>query len=231
VKLLVAASEPQEFSGILARASHAGCPAVSADWARSAWLGPHELLLIANGAGVHRTGQAVDAALTQFPADALASTGLCGAVSPELHVAEVVVATCVAYEDALYPAAVVKTADLHRCGVVRSIDHIAQTATEKKHWHSTGAIAVEMEAAAVARRAQDLGLPFFCIKAVSDLSNETLANDLNAALRPDGHFDTIKVLGSTLRHPLVRVPELLRLWRRSARAASILGEFFADCRF
>ncbi len=88
-----------------------------------------------------------------------------------------------------------------------------------------------MEAAAVAERALARGIPFYCVKAVSDLADETLANDLNAAMRPDGHFDTIKVLGSTLRHPLVRVPELLRLRRRSARAAICLGDFFADCRF
>jgi hypothetical protein len=115
--------------------------------------------------------------------------------------------------------------------VIRTIDHIAQTAKEKHAWRSTGALAVEMEAGAVADRARSLGLPFYCIKAVSDLADETLTIDLNAALRPDGHFDTIKVLGSTLRHPLFRIPELLRLWRRSAGAANCLGDFFADCRF
>ena len=94
-----------------------------------------------------------------------------------------------------------------------------------------GAIAVEMEAAAVARQAQALGVPFYCVKAVSDVADESLSIDFNAALRQDGHFDTISILGAVLRHPLAGVPELFRLRNRSVRAANSLGDFFADCRF
>ena len=228
---MVVASEPFEFKGLLARAAGVRRAAVDADWARAARLGDHELLLVANGAGRRRAAAAVDAGMAGFQADALASTGLCGAVATELGAAQVVVATEVVHGEARYPAAAPGCAREHRRGVVRTIDCIAVTAEEKRQWRSTGAIAVEMEAAAVAERALARGLPFYCVKAVSDLAEETLANDLNAALRPDGHFDTMNILGSTLRHPLVRVPELLRLWRRSARAANYLGEFFADCRF
>jgi len=231
MKLLVVASEPMEFRGLLARASSPRPAAVKADWARTVTLGEHELLLLANGASRRRAAAAVDAGLCCYRADALVSYGLCGAVDPDLAPAQIVVATEVVYGEARYAAAGLKATRPHRPGVVRTLDHIAQSAEEKRAWRSTGAIAVEMEAAAVAERAEVGRLPFFCIKAVSDLANESLANDLNAVLRPDGHFDTIKVLGSTLRHPLVRVPELFRLWRRSARAANRLGEFFADCRF
>jgi hypothetical protein len=119
----------------------------------------------------------------------------------------------------------------HHLGVVLTIDHVAQSAAEKRSLRQTGSIAVDMEAAAVAERSGALGLPFFCIKAVTDLAGEDMANDLNAAMRPDGHFDTIKILGSIFCRPLVRLPELLRLRRRSARAARALGDFFADCRF
>jgi adenosylhomocysteine nucleosidase len=231
MKLLIAASEPMEFRGLLARATNVHRFTADAGWSRSARLGPHELLLVANGSGCSPAGAAVDSALSVFRPDALASTGLCGAVAPGLRPAQIVVATEVAFGEDRYPTVPVHSALPYERGLVRTIDHIAQTVEEKRFWHSTGAIAVEMEAAAVAKRACELGLPFFCIKAVSDLADETLANDLNAALRVDGHFDTIKILGSTLRHPLVRVPELLRLGRRSARAANYLGDFFADCRF
>jgi adenosylhomocysteine nucleosidase len=231
MRLLIAASESMEFTGLLAHATDVQRKSVGADWARSACLGTHEVLLVANGAGPSRAGAAVDSALEAFRPDALVSIGLCGAAAPDLRPSQIVVATEVAFGETRYPAAPLECPRPHSRGMVRTIDHIAQTAGEKRFWHSTGAIAVEMEAAAIAQHAQRLGLPFYCIKAVSDLADETLANDLNPALRPDGHFDTIKVLGSTLRHPLVRVPELLRLWRRSARAANYLGDFFADCRF
>ena len=55
-----------------------------------------------------------------------------------------------------------------------------------------------MEAAGVAERAAALGLPFYCIKAVTDLAGETMANDFNAALRSDGHFDTMKVFTGSI---------------------------------
>jgi adenosylhomocysteine nucleosidase len=229
--LLVVTSEPMELRGLLARATAVRKPEVKADWARAASLGGHDLFLVANGAGRERARAAVDAALAALRPDAFVSTGFCGAVEPGMEPAQIVVATKVAYGDAAYTPAPLHSDFPHRTGVVRTIDHIAQTAEEKRFWRSTGAIAVEMEAAAVAERAVAAGLPFFCVKAISDLANETLQIDLNGALRPDGHFDTMRVLGSTLRHPLARVPELVRLWRRSGRAANYLGDFFADCRF
>jgi adenosylhomocysteine nucleosidase len=231
MRLLIAASEPFEFKGLLSRAASVRPAAVNADWARAARLGGHELLLVANGAGRRRAAAAVEAAMAGFQPDVLVSTGLCGAVTPDLEAGQIVVATEVVFGEERYAAGLPASAREHRRGVVRTIDHIARTAGEKRQWRSTGAIAVEMEAAGVAERALASGLPFYCVKAVSDLADETLANDLNAAMRPDGHFDTMNILGSTLRHPLVRVTELLRLWRRSARAANYLGEFFADCRF
>jgi len=90
---------------------------------------------------------------------------------------------------------------------------------------------VEMEAAGVAARAEERRLPFYCVRAVTDLAGETLANDFNRALRSAGYFDTMLILRNSLRDPLVRVPELLRLRERCFLAANSLGEFFAGCRF
>jgi hypothetical protein len=58
-----------------------------------------------------------------------------------------------------------------------------------------------------------------------------MANDFNAALRPDGHFATMHILGNCVRRPIDRIPELIRLRRRCVRASHTLGEFFVDCRF
>ena len=201
------------------------------DWARLTQLGGHDLLLVANGAGARRAASAVDAAATVFQPDAVISTGFCGALDPELGVADVVVATSVAAADLRYPAQPVSTAAPHHSGVVCSIDRVAQTAEEKRRLRAGGAMVVEMEAAGVAARAQAHGLPFYCIRVVTDLAGETMANDFNAALRADGHFDTMVMLRATLRRPLARLPELCRLRRRSFRAARVLGDFIADCRF
>jgi adenosylhomocysteine nucleosidase len=220
-----------EFPGILAHATKARPAAFPIDWARSARLGEHEVVLAANGAGARRAGSAVDAALEHFAADGIVSTGFCGALAPEMEIADVVVGTGIAAGsrrfEALYPAA---TKPHHR-GVVCSIDHVAGSAEEKRRLRATGASAVEMEAGGVAERAAARGIPFYCIRVVTDLAGEDMANDFNRALRPDGHFATISILRGTLRNPWVRLPELFRLRNRCVRAARVLGDFIAACRF
>ncbi len=95
-----------------------------------------------------------------------------------------------------------------------------------------GGSAVEMEAGGVAERAAAQSeLPFYCIRVVTDLAGEDMANDFNLALRPDGHFATMSILSRALRDPLVRLPELVRLRNRCVRASRALGDFIADCRF
>lgn len=210
MKLLLVASDPMEFRGM----RPAG-----------------DIRLISNGVGPHHAAAAVDRALAGFRPDAIVSMGFCGALDPSLAIADIVVGTTIFADGSAFPAELPVTAAAHRSGPVCSIRHVARTAEEKAKLHSSGAIAVEMEAAGVAQRAQKLRVPFFCIKSVTDLADETMANDFNAVLRSDGRFDTIKILASSLRHPWVRLPELFRLRRRCVLAARSLGEFIADCRF
>jgi len=231
MKILMIAADPMEFAGITARAKAMGPAAVPVQWSRLVELSGNTLLLAVNGAGSARAAAVTDAALADFPADAVISTGFCGALSPDLEIADVLVATEVKRGADVFPALGPTAAPEHRTGPVISIDHVARTAAEKRTLHERGGSVVEMEAAGVAERAQARGIGFYCIRVVSDLAGEDMANDFNAALRDDGHFDTINLLGQTLRKPLVRLPELIRLRNRCVRAASVLGEFIADCRF
>lgn len=230
-RFLVVASDPMEFPQILRRAQDVQRPrGLSVNWARSGRIGGNEFLFVANGATRKHAGAAIQAVWDAFKPEAIVSTGFCGAVSPELQIADLVVATGVAREGERYPALPVSGPPAHR-GLVRTLDYVAGSREERSKLHSTGAIAVEMEAAEGAERAKRSGLPFYCIKAVTDLADETLANDFNKALRSDGHFDTIVLLRGALRHPAPRVTELIRLHGRCVRAARALGDFFANCRF
>jgi len=250
MRLLVVASDPMEFKGILKHATPAKPANLPVDWSRTARLNGNEVLLIANGIGWSRAASAVDAAQS-FAPEALISTGFCGALDPTLNIADIIVATtlvtpCGAGASACPPAlpknvsadsAKPSGAGVSACqpamlAPVYSSDRIAQTAPEKHAlFKQTQAVAVEMEAQGVAQKAQALRLPFYCIKSVTDLANETMVNDFNAALRPDGHFDTMLIIRRSLRHPASRLPELIRLRNRSVRAANALGEFFANCQF
>jgi len=230
MKLLLVASDPMEFQGLLRRAVNARPAGLALDWSRFARLGAYEVLMAANGVGRERAAAAVDAGASIFAADWIVSIGFCGAVAPELGVADIVVATGVAAERTYVvqpPAAL----PAHHAGMVCSLGHVARTAAEKSSLYAAGSVAVEMEAGGVAERALALGRPFCCIKTVTDLARESMENDFNSALRSDGHFDTMEILRSSLRHPLVRVPELLRLRKRCVRASQVLGDFIADCRF
>jgi adenosylhomocysteine nucleosidase len=231
MRILLVAADPMEFPGILRHATGVSPANLAIDWSRSARLGNHELVLAANGAGAERAAAAVDAALQHLPVDAIVSTGFCGALAPELDIADIVVGTAISAGSRSFPALHPANERRHRMGVVCSIDHVAQTAEEKRQLRAGGGIAVEMEAGGVAGRARARGAPFYCIRVVTDLAGEDMANDFNRALRPDGHFATIRILQGALRHPTVRLPELFRLRKSCVRAAGALGDFIADCRF
>jgi adenosylhomocysteine nucleosidase len=227
MRLLFIAADAMEFRGLLDRAEDVRRYPILTDFSRSARIGKHDALLVANGTGWARAGAAVKAA-GAFAPDAVVSTGFCGALDDSLEIAGIVAGTEIAGAGRTYACAPLEAP--HR-GVVASIDHVAQTAAEKRKLRQAGALAVEMEAAAVAAAAHEYGIPFFCVRSVTDLAGENLENDFSGALRDDGHFDTMFILRGALRRPTVRVPELLRLRSRCVRAAQALGDFIVGCRF
>jgi adenosylhomocysteine nucleosidase len=94
---------------------------------------------------------------------------------------------------------------------------------EKQRLSETyGAGLVDMEAAAIARLAQMRGIPFSCVKGISDAYTEQLP-DFNRFIRPDGGFKlTSFILFSILRphHWLA----LVRMGENSRRAAQGIAE-------
>jgi nucleoside phosphorylase len=102
---------------------------------------------------------------------------------------------------------------------------------EKSGLARTGAIAVEMEAEALAERAESWGVPFYCVRIVTDTAAEVLPLDFNALRDADGRFRRSRILLAALRRPGVLVPRLMRLDRRCRDASVVLGDFIADCRF
>jgi adenosylhomocysteine nucleosidase len=219
-----------EYGGMLKLTKAGAAPAPAGTWMRSLSLHGYDALLAANGVGSSRAAQAVDAACAVFQPDAVVSIGFCGALDPQLAVAAVVVGTSIGGAGA-FPCQPVSSAIPHSEGVVFSVDHVVRTAAEKRAVRSQGGSVVEMEAAGVAARADARGLPFYCVRAVTDLACQDLANDFNGALRADGHFDTMRIFRHSLSRPVARLPELFRLRGNCLRAAQTLGDFFADCEF
>ncbi|HEX3878791.1 MAG TPA: hypothetical protein VHW24_17510 [Bryobacteraceae bacterium] len=228
MRILFVASDRMEFPGLLQHSTAHRATSIAVDWARKILLHGEEALLVANGVGPERAALGTAAGIKAFQPEIVISTGFCGALSPHLRIADLVTGDRIVSGASIYAARTVRGPS---CGPVRSISYIAATAQQKSELASEGAIAVEMEAAGVAQEACRYSLPFYCIRAVTDLAGETMANDFNKALRSDGHFDTMYILRVALLHPATCLPELMRLRKRCNLAARALGDFFANNRF
>jgi nucleoside phosphorylase len=224
-RLLLIAAEPREFQGLLKFCRNVRRLAWPVDWARAVELNGRESWLVANGAGPARAAQAVDVAQSFGKPGLICSMGYCGALVEEMNVGAIFVAERVRTCDKEYVTVRPECEQPFQAGVLASIGHVAQTAEEKRELRRSGAWAVEMEAAGVAAKAEELHAPLCCIKSVTDLAGESFHLDLNRALRPDGRFDTMQLIAASCRRPLKRLPELLRL------ASRALGEFIGHCRF
>ncbi len=106
---------------------------------------------MANGAGPALAGEACEVAWNKQRAEALISTGFCGALDPALGAGEVFVATRVESADGSLglDARAPECPRPHASGRLVSVDHVVQTVEEKSSLRRSGASAVEMEALAV----------------------------------------------------------------------------------
>lgn len=227
------AAEAREFRGLKRRCHKVERLGWPLRFACSAWLGGRKLLLVANGAGPRLAGEACETAWARQRADAMVSAGYCGALDGSLRLGDVFVATSVETPgrplrfEPRRPVCARRFAQ----GRLFSVDRVVGTAQEKMKLRAMGAAAVEMEAAAVGWRSRHWGVPFYCIRAVTDLAAESFCLDLNAARDPEGRIRQTRLVGAALRRPSPGLSELYRLWRRSRIASMALGEFLADCEF
>jgi uridine phosphorylase len=210
--ILFIAADPREFEGAMRHWRGVRELALPVHWSRAATWKEKRIVAIANGAGPKRAAMAAQA----VPYGTLCNIGFCGALDRRLQIGDIVVA-----DWWLAPRSTAR----HVVGRLASIDHIAQTAEEKRRLRATGAIAVEMEAAGLDN------LRGYCIKSVSDLADEAFANDFNAVLQPDGRMSIPQLLLRASLRPFSRFPELKRLRERARVASASLGEFLESCEF
>jgi nucleoside phosphorylase len=117
-------------------------------------------------------------------------------------------------------------------GTIHSSDRVAVTAKEKEELRkASGAVAVEMELAAVAQKAAEWGVPLRCVRVVSDLAKEDLPLDFNRFRDSAGRFALGRIGLHAVIHPFTVLPALLRLNKNCRNAGKQLGVFFVDCRF
>lgn len=210
------------------------------DYAYEGILEGRRVLLAANGEGPRLAAQAVEVALravshaelSSSRLEAVVSTGLCGALDPEIQLRQIVIGEEILEGLAGERLACEMPAEVSEevaVGTVLSQNRVAATSAEKQTLRESGAIAVDMESSGVAMRARKASLPFYCVKAVSDTASESFRFDLNAMRNAEGRIARGKIVTYSLTHPQT-IPALFQLKKRAEDAAQHLGEFLVNCR-
>jgi nucleoside phosphorylase len=98
---------------------------------------------------------------------------------------------------------------------------LADAAGKAALFAATGAAAVDMESAIVARAARRHGLPFAILRVIADPAHRPLPSAALVAMRADGEVDLAAVVGELIRNP-GQLPALIRLALDSRDAFSAL---------
>ena len=232
--LLIVAADRREFGALAARGPELQPGPNGLRWARYCQLNGRHALLAANGAGRENAAKTVRLAAERHSLSTVISTGFAGALDPELKVGDAFVASQVIQHDGglKYPVELPANATETRAktGVLLTIDTVAQDSITKARLRECGANAVDMEASAVAEQAALLGVPFYCMRAISDEAQSDFGIDFNAARRPDGTFSGWRIVGQA-GLSRGRWRELLALRRDSQQAAETLARLLARSRF
>lgn len=210
-------------------------------WARfcgPAWL---SLLVLETGVGATRMKQAIDWVLSGprlgnvvYRPKVILSAGFSGALEEALRVGDIIVATEV--RDAagnVWPATWpgelpggTWRPTLRRARIVTAAKLVGTPKEKEALGQSTGAAAVDMEAAVIAQSCSRHGIPFGCVRAISDAARTPLSPRLVALLHT-GRVSFGRVGLASLRSPSI-IPELWRLAGATRFAAEQLGKALGE---
>ena len=180
--------------------------------------------IIAAGGGLPAGAEAAAIRLVAQGVSALISFGLAGGLDPALPAGAVLV-----------PATVLLDGETWHCdpdlaarlgapimGAIYGGGQIVASAAAKSALHArTGAVAVDLESAAVARVAARFGLPFAVLRAICDPADRDLPRAALVALDQAGRIGAVRVAWAVLSRPQ-EIPALIRLGGDAARARHAL---------
>jgi adenosylhomocysteine nucleosidase len=152
------------------------------------------------------------------------SFGLCGALHPDLDAGDIVVDS----DDPQWLAKLRETLPDAFPGRMLGGEEMVATVRDKTRLlHETGADAVDMESHIVIACANDAGLPYAIVRAVSDPADRALPAAALAGMTPDGRSDVMGVLAALARRPW-ELPALLRTATEAQRAFEAVAHARAD---
>lgn len=176
--------------------------------------GRQDVRVLITGMGARHAEQGIREALKNFRPQRIFTCGFAGALLPELRIGDVVCSL----ETPVKGAKPVKFTCAERVAITRA---------EKSALRAqTGADAVEMESAVIARVCREAGLECVTLRVISDTAQENLPLDFNALMTVEQKLSAGRLALAILKAPQ-RIPALLRLGRKSALAAQRLAAALA----
>jgi nucleoside phosphorylase len=166
------------------------------------------------GMGARNAERSLRIALESSRPSRVFSCGFAGALSPDLQIGDVITTTEFAF-------AGIKS--------VRFVcaERVAVTVAEKSALRArTGADAVEMESAVLARVCRENGIECITLRSISDAADQDLPLDFNALMNEREELSYLRLTSAILHRPLA-LPKLMRLGRNSAFAAAQLATALA----
>lgn len=220
VEFVFVAALEREVGGLVRRWSR-GTLTISGVERRIYFSVRHRAVVVCAGTGRRRAYEAAKASVEKFSPGVVISIGFAGSCVAELAPGSVVV-----------PARVVvpATGEEFKCafgsGTVVSLDEVAGVTAKREARGPYGALAVEMEAAGVAKAAAEHGTDFAAIKVISDGAEDEM-EFLAAFVTPEG-FATRRFLAHVALRPRMWA-RVAALQRNSKLAAAALERAVGAC--
>jgi nucleoside phosphorylase len=165
---------PEESRDFRAKLRFAGGSAGHISEAILGNLGECEVLLAHTGMGKARAAEAMGSLFSMHRPDVLLSAGFAGALDPELPVGQLVAATNFSAMEML--AVVQRKMNARtRFGPIATVDDLLETAEKKRAIRArTGALAADMETAAIHAECSRAGIPMLSLRVISDAASDSL---------------------------------------------------------
>lgn len=189
-----------------------------------------EVLVLETGVGRMRMKRALDWLFTQQHPPSVIMAGFCGALTSEHQTGDLIFASEIV-DTKHHSFATTWTGNRcdakRRNGRILTMPVLIGDPTEKTRLAAEyDAVAVDMESAVVAERCKDAGIPFACLRAVSDDCRTALSPQL-VSLLSGGRVSIGKILKALVRRPQMTA-ELWRLAKDTRLAARRLGHALVE---
>ncbi|WP_320170607.1 phosphorylase [Maridesulfovibrio sp.] len=192
---------------------------------------------IVSGIGIKRAAEAAAAVCAEKP-DLLLSIGVSGGLVPGLCAGTTVTATSIVSDISDIPSwrenaadeaareALLPACGEFACGPLVTVQSPVLTPDEKQTlYERTGALAADMESVVVANTAVAAGIPFACIRAISDDWSRAVPSEAMEGVDEEGRTRIRPILKALLKRPGL-VFELIPMGRDYSKALKALGSIF-----